>query len=100
MAEQEQKVAPYATKTKPSPKEVLDFHTHSDRDGSPKAEHHTLGSGPNQAAPGNHTHDGGTSAVLFPLDTIVITGSRGGNAALASVIAALVSLGATDSTVP
>jgi len=89
-----------ATKEKPSPKEVLDFHTHADTDGSQKAIHHTLGPNHNQAAPGNHSHDGGNSAVLQLLDGITLTGSRGGNAALASVIAALVALGAVDSTTP
>lgn len=94
------KVAEYAKKEKPSAKEVLDFHTHADTDGSPKAVHHTLGPGANQSAAGNHTHDGGSSALLFPLDGVTITGSRGGNAAVASIIGALVSLGATDSTTP
>jgi hypothetical protein len=96
------KVASYATKEKPSPKEVLDFHTHADLDGSPKAAHHTLGAGPNQAAAGNHSHDGGGSVVLFPLEGVVISGAKTGNPApaLASVIAALTALGATDSTGP
>lgn len=51
---------------KPTTKEVRDFHTNSDVDGSPKSQHHTLGPGPNQAAPGNHTHDGGGSTALDP----------------------------------
>lgn len=96
----EEKVASYATKTKPTPKEVLDFHTHADTDGSPKAAHHTLGSGPNQAAAGNHTHDGGGSTVLFPLEGVAITGSRATDAWRISVMAALTALGATDSTTP
>lgn len=48
----------------PSAKEVELFHTNSDKDGSPTSLHHTLGNGPNQAAPGDHTHDGGTSKEL------------------------------------
>ena len=35
-----------------------------DKDGGPYAQHHTLGSAPNQASPGNHTHDGGSSVEL------------------------------------
>lgn len=31
-------------------------HQNADTDSSPSALHHTLGSGPNQAAPGNHNH--------------------------------------------
>lgn len=50
-------------------KEVREFHLRADTDGSPKAIHHTLGPGPNQAAPGNHTHDGGQSATL---DAVVV----------------------------
>lgn len=38
-------------------KEVSDFHNNSDVDSSAKAQHHTLGVGPTQAAPGNHDHD-------------------------------------------
>ena len=33
----------------------------SDRDAGPTAQHHTLGLGPSQASPGNHTHDGRNS---------------------------------------
>lgn len=86
---------------KPKAQEVIDFHTNSDKDGSPKAIHHTLGPGPNQAAAGNHSHDGGNSAKgIIPLDGLSLTGSRSGGAALTSVIAALVQLGATDNTTP
>lgn len=92
------KPAAYATKEKPLAKELIEFHTNADTDGSPKAIHHTLGSGPNQAAPGNHSHDGGASAEIFPLEGVTLSGSKAGNVALASVIAALVKLGATDNT--
>lgn len=44
--------------------EVKEFHKRADKDGSPQALHHTLGSGPNQAAAGNHTHDGGGTTGL------------------------------------
>lgn len=45
----------------PSAQEVNDFHLNSDRDSSATAQHHTLGTSPNQASPGNHNHDGKNS---------------------------------------
>jgi hypothetical protein len=53
-----------ANTDKPSSQEVLDFHTNADTDGSIKALHHTLGPNATQAAPGNHSHDGGASGSL------------------------------------
>jgi hypothetical protein len=44
--------------------EVNLFHLNSDRDAGPTAQHHTLGLGPSQASPGNHTHDGRNSKRL------------------------------------
>lgn len=41
----------------PSPQVVKNFHTNADTDSSVFAVHHTLGSKPTQAAPGNHTHE-------------------------------------------
>lgn len=82
--------------TKPDTKTVKDLHTNADTDGSPKALHHTLGPGANQAAAGNHTHDGGGSAIVSPLEGTTITGSRATDAWRTSVMAALVRLGATD----
>lgn len=76
--------------------QVDKFHQLSDSDTRSEAQHHTLGAGQDQAAPGNHTHDGGTSLPLWTGDTI--SGSRGGNMALASVIAILVQKGAVDAT--
>src|SRR3546814_7977535 len=90
----------HARKDKPSAKELVDFHTHDDVDGSQKAHHHTLGPAHNQASPGDHSHDGGSSPKIFPLDNFTITGSRGGNAAVAAIIDALELLGATDGTTP
>lgn len=43
---------------------VEKFHFRSDKDASPTAQHHTLGPRRNQASPGNHSHDGGTSLLL------------------------------------
>lgn len=81
---------------KPTAEEVDDFHTNADVDTRIESIHHTLGPGATQAAPGNHLHDGGTSPLL--LSGFTLTGSRGGNTALVSIIACLVRLGATDST--
>lgn len=75
---------------------VKRFHNQSDVDSAQTAQHHTLGIRQDQAAPGGHKHDGKTSRKL--LEGTTITGSRGGNVALASVIQLLVKLGAVDST--
>lgn len=80
----------------PTAEEVEKLHTFADTDGRKEAIHHTLGVGSNQASPGDHNHRGGDSLQL--LTGITLTGSRGGNIALLSVIQALVALGATDST--
>lgn len=80
----------------PASEEVDQFHTNADTDSRAEAIHHTLGAGDNQAARGSHNHRGGDSVQL--LTGVTITGSRGGNIALLSVIQALVALGATDST--
>lgn len=81
-----------------SAQEVENFHGNDDLDSRPESHHHTLGASPNQASPGDHTHQDGKSSPLLLGTTI--SGSRGGNVALAGVIAALVALGATDSTTP
>lgn len=78
------------------PVKVDDFHQQSDADARSESQHHTLGPKQTQASPGNHTHDGGLSPLLWAGSTIV--GSRGGNQALAGVIAVLVQKGAVDST--
>ena len=80
----------------PTAEEVDTLHTNADTDARKEAIHHTLGVGENQGSPGNHTHRGGDSMQI--LAGITLTGSRGGNIALLSVIQALVVLGATDST--
>jgi hypothetical protein len=76
---------------------VKSFHDKSDLDSSQGAQHHTLGSKHDQAAAGDHNHRAGLP-YKGALDGITITGAKAGNAALASVVAALVQLGATDST--
>lgn len=79
---------------KPPSQVVDDFHTYSDVDSRKEAQHHTLGAGPSQAAPGDHTHDGGDSKLL--LEGFTITGSRATDAWRLSVNAILVRLGASD----
>lgn len=49
------------TSTIPSYEEVKRLHSNSDVDQNPLAQHHTLGTLPNQASPGDHTHDGKNS---------------------------------------
>ena len=102
MATPEVKIADHAKTNKPKAKDVQDFHTHADTDGGPKSVHHTLGPNAGQAAAGNHTHDGGNSAALDKLlEGITVTGSRGSNAALASLLTQLAAkFGLTDSTTP
>ena len=81
---------------KPAPQAVDDFHTNSDLDARAESQHHTLGPNPTQAAPGNHTHDGGDSELLLLNETI--SGSRDSDAWRLSVNAILVRLGATDNS--
>lgn len=75
---------------------VNKFHNKSDVDSGRNSQHHTLGVKHNQASPGDHNHNGINSRQV--LDGTTISGSRAGGAALVSVIAALVKLGATDTT--
>lgn len=84
-------------KTGPPPEIVNKFHERSDVDSSSLAQHHTLGVKHDQASPGDHTHNGEGS--LFLMEGVTITGSKGGNVALASLITALSDyLGFTDGT--
>ncbi len=77
-------------------KTVLKFHDKDDVDAGYDSHHHTIGTKNGQAASGDHNHNGKNSVRI--LKGVTITGAKGGNVALASVIAALVKLGATDST--
>lgn len=81
---------------RPEAKVVNEFHTNDDLDRDAASHHHSLGPNANQASPGSHRHDGSDSVLL--LQGITLAGAKGGNVALASVIAALVNLGATDNT--
>lgn len=51
-----------------SPNLSQQAHSRSDADSSPQALHHSLGPGRNQAAPGDHIHDGITSRKLGPME--------------------------------
>jgi len=81
----------------PAPQVVSRFHTRADTDSSSTSAHHTLGVTHNQASPGDHKHNGQNSKLL--MDGVSITGSRGGNDALANLLNALaIALGFTNNT--
>lgn len=81
----------------PSADVVNRFHTKADTDSNAGAAHHTLGVKHDQAAPGDHIHNGINSHQL--LENAVLTGAKGGNVALANLITMLSNaLGFTDST--
>lgn len=73
----------------PSAKEVNKLHTNADTDATTLASHHTVGIKRNQAASGAHTHNGNNSIKIGEGDGRSISGSKGGNAALASLITLL-----------
>lgn len=73
----------------PEPREVALMHSRSDVDSSTSAQHHTLGIGHNQAPPGDHAHDGKSSRKIGTGLNLSISGARGGNAAVISIIAML-----------
>jgi hypothetical protein len=70
----------------PEPREVNLFHTRSDCDTGTFAKHHTIGIEHNQASGGDHTHDGVASRKLGTGQSLVLTGSTGGNVALQNLI--------------
>lgn len=81
----------------PSAQDVNRFHTNSDADSFAGALHHTLGVKHDQAAPGDHKHDGVASKKIG--EGLNLTGSKGGNIALGNLITMLSDLlGFTDST--
>lgn len=71
-------------------------------DNSWNALHHTIGLKHDQASSGDHTHNGVNSNTIDPsklMAGITITGSRGGNVALANLLTALSStFGFTNGT--
>ncbi len=82
--------------SKPPSQVVDDFHENSDLNARAESQHHTLGPGPTQAAPGDHKHDGGDSSLILEGETI--SGSRATDAWRISVNAILVRLGAVDNS--
>lgn len=100
MAEGRPIVDRYSTKAQPTnvydARAVAEIHRNADTDSGKTAVHHSIGPAPDQAASGAHIHDGGETRQL--LAGVVLTGAKAGNAALASVISALVLLGAQDNT--
>lgn len=73
----------------PEPREVNLFHARSDVDSKQTAQHHTIGLNHNQTSAGDHNHDGQSSRKLGHGLNLTLTGSKGGNAALASLITML-----------
>lgn len=73
----------------PAPRDVGLIHQRSDVDSSVNSQHHTLGIGHNQSAPGDHNHDGRASRKIGQGLGMTITGAKGSNAALASLITEL-----------
>ena len=78
-----------AKPTSPEPREVNQFHSRSDVDSRQNAQHHTLGNGHNQASAGDHNHDGKSTRKIGYGLNLTISGAKGGNAALGSLITAL-----------
>lgn len=82
-----------------SPEDSSNIHSRCDVDSSAFANHHTLGIGPYQSAKGNHIHDGHASRKIGAGLGLTVTGSKGGNAALTSLLAMLATvIEFTDST--
>lgn len=83
----------------PSPRQIAFFHSRSDVDSGPFAQHHTLGIKHNQASFGDHVHDGKSSRKIGLGLSLSVSGSKGGNAALASLLTMLAQvIDFTDST--
>jgi hypothetical protein len=83
----------------PEPREVNLFHTRSDVDTSTTAQHHTLGVKHDQGSPGDHSHDGKVSRKIGTGLALTVSGSKGANAALTSLLTMLKNvIEFTDST--
>jgi hypothetical protein len=80
----------------------VEAHYRSDIDSAKGAQHHSIGTGRNQASSGAHSHDGVSGLKIGPREfdptpgqegktrpALTLTGSKAGNAALASLIAYL-----------
>lgn len=75
-----------------TPREVADFHNGSDVDASTYSQHHTLGIKHTTASYGDHVHDGISSRKVGAGMNLSVTGSKGGNVALANLITMLKSV--------
>jgi hypothetical protein len=82
-------------------REVNKIHEKSDVDSAPTAQHHTVGTDRNQAAAGSHTHGGKDSVKIGTGLGLAVTGSRGGNAAVTSLLTELAKvISFTNNTTP
>lgn len=61
----------------PPPRDVNSFHARSDLDSGQFAQHHTIGIGHNQAAAGDHTHDGSNSRLIGQNQGLSINNTAG-----------------------
>lgn len=87
--------------TFPSSRVVENFHRNSDVNRRPEAFHHTLGTGHNQAAYGDHTHDGSTGRPLFNQTDLFnknLGTYQGQKDTIKQILGLLARLGAIDST--
>lgn len=85
----------------PPPGVVKRLHQRDDLDASVVAHHHTLGIKHVQSSYGDHNHDARTSRRVGTGLGLTITGSKAGNAAIASIITMLARvIEFTDNTTP
>lgn len=78
-----------AKRTGATPREVAALHNNSDVDASTFSQHHTLGIKHTNASYGDHVHDGKSSRKVGANMGLSVTGSKGGNVALANLLAML-----------
>lgn len=84
-----------------TPLEVRRFHHRDDLDSAISAHHHTLGIRHTNASYGDHNHDNKTSRKVGAKLGLTVTGSRAGNAAVASILTMLAQvIEFTDNTTP
>lgn len=74
------------------PRAVAQIHARDDVDSSQLAHHHTIGIKHDQASAGDHVHDGSSSRKVGAGMGLTISGAKGGNAALGSLITMLKSV--------
>lgn len=66
----------------PSARQIEHMHARSDVDASKRSQHHTLGINRNQAAQGDHVHDGVLGRKIGPLEMDSTTGTVQGELTL------------------